>query len=491
MARSQYILQAGTARVDLAIYADDAPWTLSSGYQSTNLQEAGFTYDYIGPALLGSDLAVARDRIFMPDGPAYKALIISNMTTIDTRVATKLSKLAQDGLSIFFIGEFGFAQDTMGPLIQEHFPHVFSLASSDGLPKALKDARLIPNAAPLSADLAAGWYSFWRSTAEAEIVWLHNDGENDDTPSRTVDISFSGMANRFPVYLDAWSGQGTHLRHFRRGKTDMVIPLTLAANETKIIAFVKGRGSCKPGGFIKTHITEFSGSIVALFSPPGESEGATFALLSGGTATVTLSNGTEVHFETSVPEATFLDLWNITLESWERPEGNESSAPNLKNLRFSDTPLLPWIDLDGDGMDQVSGVGSYSTEFVLPSYSPQRTKLSAHLHLGKFEGAVRLWLNGKQLPSALVYTGNNTVVDLTRYFHVDSFANTSISYVLKVEVSTSLLNRVRADRDSITSLGIAAGDLAGPGSRYEATPPAQYGLHGPVWVEWLEMVQVI
>ncbi|KAL2835883.1 hypothetical protein BJX68DRAFT_273689 [Aspergillus pseudodeflectus] len=488
MARSQYILQAGTARVDLAIYADDAPWTLSSGYQSANLQEAGFTYDYIGPALLGSNLAITRESILVPDGPAYKALIISNTTTIESATVTKLLKLAHDGLHIFLIGDFGVDRDAMGPLFQRDFPRVSRLASSNALPKALKDAGIIPNAAPSSSDSAAGWYSFWRSTDEAEIAWFYNDGVNDDTPSRTVDISFSGMANKMPVLLDAWSGQGTPLHYFKRGETDMVIPLTLAANETKIIAFIKNRGNRGP----KSHITEFSGAIAAFFSPPvDESQDATFALLSSGAASVTLSNGTEVHFEASVPEPTVLDLWNITIESWQRPDGNESSGPNLQNLRFSDTALLPWINLDGDEMDQVSGVGYYSTEFALPLSSPQGRRLSAHLHLGRFEGAVRLWLNGRQLPSAVVYTGNDTVIDLTRHLHGGSRDVAPSSYLLEVEVSTTLLNRVRADRDSIISSGIGAGDITGAGPRYEATSPARYGLHGPVWVEWLEMVQHI
>ncbi|KIX05605.1 uncharacterized protein Z518_06477 [Rhinocladiella mackenziei CBS 650.93] len=75
-----YILQKGTARVDLAFYPYASPWTHSIQYNSTNLQDLGYTYDYLGPDNLYSVNARVQDHVLAADGPAYKALIFSSVT---------------------------------------------------------------------------------------------------------------------------------------------------------------------------------------------------------------------------------------------------------------------------------------------------------------------------------------------------------------------------------------------------------------------------
>ncbi|SCO87545.1 uncharacterized protein FRV6_11672 [Fusarium oxysporum] len=302
MARNQYVLQAGAARVDLAMYIEDTPWTLATGYLSNNLQELGNTHDYIGSSLLASDLVTTKDEVLVPDGPAYKALVVYNQTTIDSRMANKLGKLAHAGLSIFFVGDLEYGQDIMKQIIKRGSPNIYSLASKDELPKALRDAGIVPNAAILNKNQAAGWYSVWRSTPEAEYIWFYSDGENNDTPVKTLNISFSHIANRTPVLLDAWSGQATPLHHFKRGKTDMVIPMTLGGNEMSIVAFVKDHGAKDP------YVMDFTGLVKGFFSSAKKSKDAIFALVSNGAGTVTLSNGKECRFKRSVLKTTALNL---------------------------------------------------------------------------------------------------------------------------------------------------------------------------------------
>lgn len=47
MGRTQWVLQQGTAKVDLALYLDKIPWTATTSYSSDNLRNAGTPHSTI------------------------------------------------------------------------------------------------------------------------------------------------------------------------------------------------------------------------------------------------------------------------------------------------------------------------------------------------------------------------------------------------------------------------------------------------------------
>ena len=84
LARTQAVLMEGTARVDVAVYMQNYvfPQPYNTGglrhWHDTSLQEAGYTRDYLNPTLLRLPRAVVRAGRLVPDGPAYKALILDS-----------------------------------------------------------------------------------------------------------------------------------------------------------------------------------------------------------------------------------------------------------------------------------------------------------------------------------------------------------------------------------------------------------------------------
>lgn len=497
MARNQFIIQTGTAKVDLAMYSHKSPWTLSVGFRNDNLQEAGFTYDYLGSASLESDLAFARGGVLAPDGPAYKALIFSNQTSITPRAATKVWQLARDGLPIFFVGDTQIrgrgmnmteaeqVERTMQKIMTANFTNVVNVPSADDLVPALRDSGIYPNVALPGDGSGRGWYSFWRSTDEAELVWLYNDGEVSTKES--IDVTFSGVAGTTPIVLDAWSGNTSSLVSYIPSDTNTTVDVSLAGNQTMIIAFTKdmmtGYGDSLP------NVRSVSGSVVDLVHRLDGGKEHISALLSCGSAVISLSNNETLSFDATPPPDTPIDLWDIEIESWKRPEERYDLDTVFEVHRYPQTELAYWRDLDRDILASVSGVGRYSAHFASPCEHTDQ-KLGARLHLGEIRNSARIWLNGVLLPSVVHQSNNQSVIDVTD--HVKwSCGALPVENLLEVEVSTTLLNRVQADANETVSMGSSAGDPRGAGTRYEMIPPSNYGLMGPVWVEWVEIVDLV
>lgn len=106
VARNQFVSQFGTPRVDVALYSSAVPWSLEDAYQSDNLRNAGFTYDYLGSSTLEADLGALRNQTLLPDGPGYKALVFySDDVLISASAADTVKTLAYQGYPMVFIGE--------------------------------------------------------------------------------------------------------------------------------------------------------------------------------------------------------------------------------------------------------------------------------------------------------------------------------------------------------------------------------------------------
>ncbi|KAF0324101.1 secreted protein [Colletotrichum asianum] len=443
VARNQFISQIGTARVDLAFYQYAAPFA-KVVYGSDNLEKLGFTYDYLGPAsFFSSNAIVGEGGVLAPDGPAYKALIFANQTKLTPEMAAQTKAFAEAGLPIFVIGRTDF--QSVGVDGAASVPEMMAqalamesvavLASGEELPAALAALDIRPRVAFSQDDAVEKWYTFSRSTEDAQIAFLYNDGGN----ATATNISFLDMAGRTPCTFDAWTGTVSPLLQYTIEENNIVVPVTLAANQTAILVFSNPTSASgdKNGTSIlphppSTHITSISGPLKALVYTATQDVNTTTATnntritahLAPGTATVSLATGQTLIFTaTQLPEVTELDAWNITVNDW-RSEDNVFSM----------------------------------------------------------ETAI-LWVNGDKVIFD-VNSSPDVVVDITNYLNPAGADN-----VVKVEVASTLYNRIRAEQDNIMTFGVAA-SVAGA-SFFKANPAKEYGLRGPVSVPWVEIVDVL
>ncbi|KAL1627504.1 hypothetical protein SLS54_002429 [Diplodia seriata] len=459
---NQYISQTGTPKVDLAFYKYDVPWTDATGYKSSNLETIGFTYDYLGPENLEN--VRMNGTVLGPHGPAYRALVFSNSTQISDKAAGKVKQFADAGLPVFFVGNSSFsgissadtaATGTMEAIIASGLENVFPVASANELPAALAKAAVSPRAK--LSNVTASWYTFWRERDDWTHVFLYNDGAS----TQTLYVDFE-VHDRTPYVFDAWTGHVVPIPQYTTTATHATVPLTLAANQTTIIAFAKpGAGPSAP----HTHAVATSGSVAGLLYT---ADGHLAAQLSSspGTASVTLANGTAVRLDKTQspppPPPTTLTSWNVSIAAWQPAADNTTT---ITVHTYTAQRLQPWLALDpAAALANASGTARYTTTFTFPP-ATSSSSLSALLRLGPVQHAMRASLNGRALPAVDVAAAVSDV---------GGFVVPGVN-VLVVDVATNVFNAMRGAAGGAYGGGVAA---------------QEYGLVGPVVVEWVGVVVV-
>lgn len=497
VARNQFVSQIGTAKVDLAVYSYAAPWSPSAGYGSDNLRNAGFTYDYLGPNNFEDERAVLKDGVLFPEGPSYKALLFIDKVPITLAASARIELLATEGLPMIFVGEtvprsIGSEDaeseelsSVFDRIFEQNLPNVVRVESIDDVTKTLQDKLNIDAQASFVKDGSAqNWYSFWRSTPEAELVWLYND--NNAANGSTV--RFDNVAGYTPYILDAWTGNASAVIQYQEDENDILIPVSLQTNQTTIFAFKKPSGCRKLtslfGPKLRTHVKSTTGAVVDFAYSHDTRAPQVDVLFTHGPVDIEYADGKTLTLEGQQIPPTSLATWDLEIEDWHRPENSSSVQPEIGQIELKSIELAPWNELQ---LANVSGVGTYTTSFSAP---PIDAKLGARLHLGYVRDSVVVWLNGEQVSHFDHHGGQDTVVDLPTFYAKASDGESTVNE-LKVEVRTTLLNRVKAEKDNIRSMGGPPGSQTGSGSIYDTHPVQRNGLLGPVWIEWLNVARVI
>lgn len=494
IARNQFVLQSGTPKVDLAFYKYGVPYRGSDGYYNNNLNLMGYTYEFLGPASLVSDRATVRDGVLAPDGPAYKALVFSNETKVPLATATRLKEFALNGLPLFFVGNDtlrGVGTDVaqtaeveaiLRDITEGELPNVVQVPSADDLIVALTARGLVPNAALPNDGSALGWFSFWRSTDDAEIIWLYNDGAGVNS-SGPVQVTFSAVATLTPYIMDAWTGKILPVLQYTVEEGNVVVPVSLQANQSTLISFQKNNFGLVPPP--KTVVTSMSGSPVHLNSRT-TADGSTqlAAQLGGGATEIALSDGRILRLNVTNHERTIFEKWDIRVEDWHRTANVSSVDKEIAVFEYSESPPLPWAELDSGVLTSASGLGRYSTNFTTPTTTEGRV-LGARLHLGKQEDSTRVKVNGEDVALVGLSQGTSASIDISAQVNWPRNAS-SVSNELTIEVATTLFNRIRSETNITWSMG------TWPDSElYAAKPLEKHGLQGPVWIEWLEVADLV
>ena len=440
IARNQMTLREGVQKVDLAIYALRYWETIDySGpkkvYQDESvLEHSGYSYDFVSPAALELENAAVTDGRLDADGPAYKALILDNETMIPQETAKKLLEYAKAGLPILFVGTVPSesavsGEDTVAQLMEELLTYncVKLVASTDEVPAALSELGAAPD-----AQYDATLLNVHRQSADADFYYLYNDANADNYPSakagEAVSTAVTLTGSGVPYLLNAWTGEITPIAQYTAENGKVTVNVELAANESTIIALAQP-GWC--GIEVpETAVTESTAQ--AEYDDVGR---LIVKSSEGGKQDVTLSDGTGRTLDFGMAEEEqLLTGWNLTVESWSKGDTPTDTKKETIEVGTLDS-LIPWTQIEG--MEKVSGIGTYTINFTLDR--GWEDGFGAVLNLGDVVDTYRLTVNGTALQANQI----NTSVDIGKYLLAGE--NT-----IEVEVASTLLNAVLAANEKDT-----------------------------------------
>lgn len=417
-------------------------------------------------------------QLLAADGPAYKTLIFSNQSVISPKVAARVLSFAEAGLPVFFIGPpanwTSSASDaatwqTNNPIQQlsATTTNIHHLESVEALPEALLAAGITPRV-QLSCSTNPV-YTVWRSDpAEGkDYIFIYND---QPVPVR-CEANFTTEPNVVPHILDAWTGKQAPLFSYHRtSDTVLSFNLTLVGNETQIITLIQDSDK-------RNHILQMTDNMTLLPS----TDPSHVSVVITGPANITSSTGKTSVFRPSLPPPTYLENWDLTIQDWHGPTSPDekfSVKTEITTYQLLNISLAPWNSL-GSEYANVSGVGIYKTTFSTPQPSSP-SRLGAYISFPRVQHTLRASVNGHRLgPLDPV----NPVADITPYLRRAADGNLN---ELVVEVTTTLLNRVKSEAGSLLFVGAP---IISTQPLYANFPSQEYGLLGPVVVTWAETTE--
>jgi hypothetical protein len=454
-ARVHQVLRSGTNKVDVAIYREGFDQTqASSQFDGAALTNAGYSYQLLDWGLLGLPAARVRDGLLDRDGPAYKALVIANQATMLLDSAEKILGYARAGLPVVVIGDLpsaatGFANaaasdKALAMVLREllQTPGVTRVATAAALPAALGGQRVSGSAVP---DGITGLLHV-RRVSDGGDTYYFLLNTTASAASGTVTLEGSGR----PYAIDAWTGGITPLGRYDGRAAGLVsVPVAAGAGEAVIIALAAGqrsgsRAAARYAVSAETEIIKTQDGLRARVTAPG-------------TYRAVLDNGRAASARVStVPAPPAIGAWAVTIEDWRPadPGGVEGDAIGTTKVihSLSLTELASWQHIPG--LEDVSGVGTYTTTISVPDSWPDAD--GAYLGLGSIgAGSAHVRVNGADLGPV---NQISPVIDLGKALKPG--AN-----VLTVTVATTLMNRLRITRPTVYT-----------------QPRQDYGLIGPVTI---------
>ena len=429
---------------------------------------------------------MVQDKILAPHGPGYKALVLYNQTRITPEASTALVELAKSGLPIFIVGPVPLlgvgTRDqltvvlNMDRLRSRQFSNVQLLGYEQFNSEVLKGFGVLPRTTAAvvggPSNASSQLYTQWRVDAKTklQLVYVLNRG-----PKASFTLTFNGTRAQKPYILDAWTGEQSPLLAFDIVGDAVVTNITLLQQQSTILAFSEGQNDSA------IHVSSVTPPGARLWSRSG---GGVEALLDGASSSdtyITLSNGTHLRYPAkndSAASKNTLGPWNLTLECQVAPAqlSTDNVTPDTTKHTIASplASLVPWTKLPA--AQHCSGTGTYRTVVSLPDLHTDQTAYTLHF-TGRVLHTLRASVNGAPVPaidpsapddgrdiSPLLKTGDNEV---------------------RVEVSSTLFNAVKARLSDVQSLGMGP-RVTKP---YTEVDWAEFGLVGEVLIKsWRRVV---
>ena len=409
-------MQAGQPRRDIAIWQKITVYpghVQLRTYEPTDLEDAGFTYEYLTPGNLALPSAKVVDGVLAPDAQAFKALVVRANDSMTVDGVAKLVEFAQAGLPIVLAG--GVPETYVGtysPIAlrasQRSLRSITSLPNVHVTDSYLVGATLdeigihprtgIRSASPSNATL----FTDWRHDPETDTdyVFVYNDAmyipQGQGSAEATIKFETAGV----PYEYNAWTGEQMPVLAYNVTENSTIIPLKLAGNQSTIFAF-----ECADSGVkAAVHLNELGSSVVGY---QYADNGSLVIKIAGSSSRIG-------SYSSNSSNATILGNWNLVVEHWEPTDDLYNiTATHKYNTTHTLPSLVSWQQIPG--LANVSGRGYYSTSFQWDGSAD-----GAILDFGWIYHTLRVSLNGKALPpldvtaakadvGKLLVAGENTV----------------------------------------------------------------------------------
>ncbi len=390
-------------------------------FQSLNLQQAGYTYDYFSPQLLEDEENVRfNGSALQPDGAHYRAVILYQ-EMLELSAAKKLLEIAKAGLPVIFVNNnmeiqfhdgtnyyhkqaasmsrwLGDSDEALAAVVSEikALPNVRTVDAPDDAINALRALGVAPRVA--YSEPNDRLLTMARLDREENILYTFTHSYKfavcKGEPAADYVLEMEGTGA--PYQIDPWTGKVKKIGCYTHKNGRTCVKVILAPGECALLAL------------------DLSDQETVSIAAPAPC---------------------------AVPAPIVIDRFDITVEDWNEGEKVVNTEEKFGHvttevyyttrktpLTFKDSALVPWKDLPateeqlaqivGD-MSNVSGVASYAAEFELPE--DWNSTLGALLKLENANsGSVQVIVNGKTLPvdyraltsdiSEAVKPGKNTLV---------------------------------------------------------------------------------
>ena len=463
IARNNWVFQTGIPRIDIAIWQK---MTVYPGhieartYQPTDLEEMGYSYEYISPDNLDLPAVKIVNKVLAPDAQAFKAFVLRRNDSLTLQGVSKLVEFANAGLPIVFAGgKPSIFVGTAAPTVQRQA--LRDIETISRLPNVhVTDSYLVASTIeslgidPLTKiSTNASWYTYWRfdPVTDVDYIFIYNDAMYIPQGQGASEGSIEFQSTKIPYEYNAWTGDKKPILSYNTTNSSTIISLRLAGNQSTIVAFEPPIANLSNAARVPNVAGDILGSNIV-------GEKITLKMKTPTTLALPLSN------------------WSLTVEHWDPPVDlyNYTYGASKHNTTHQLSGLVPWLDIPG--LQNVSGRGYYSTTFNWPPISNDNNSAAedgAFIDFGFIYHTLRAYVNGRQLPPLDVTEAR---ADIKEY--LVSGTNT-----VEAVVATPLGNVLRPIWWQLMSSGEGPGSAdAGPDHGFVEPPQGKYGLQAEVVV---------
>lgn len=343
--------------------------------------------------------------MFAMQGPAIKAIVVTYDASMTVSAVRRLKDYATKGLPIILSGgsakyyptsnDGGFEAFRAGLQELANATSVRTTRSGD-VAKALVSHGVSPR---VSVQTNGTWHITWREDKEAQVdyAFIFCDGGGSQGEIRVT-------TDKIPYSFNAWTGERQPLVQYKGRAGGILIPLTLKANQTTILAF-----STQPLDGIYTpsiHVESAPNSVLGYHLDHEGGAVAHLAHTANKTAheLVLSDNSTRTVPNTSAISSSFLIRnWTLTVERWEAPGNmqNASMIASARNTTHHLPSLLSWTEIPG--LINASGIGYYRSRFTW--HADYQNQFGAYITFSRILHAVQVFVNRKKIPPIDPTTG--------------------------------------------------------------------------------------